>query len=234
MSAMPAAGASALVQAAARRQFLLLFDLSFSSPTGIMRAREAAIAFVRESLAPSDLVAAATYGQSGVRTLVGFSSDREQVARALESLGVLETQRLRDPLQIAYELGAPIEGPGLGTRPSDNPRQAEVLDFLRTQAQQLNRGEQVLYRQRVDAFLGGLDQLARLLESVQGRKQVILLSAGFDSSVLGGAQGQEARVRRRRRWRDGCGTCSPIAISATPPPARSSTTCSRRWPRATR
>jgi hypothetical protein len=31
-----------------------------------------------------------------------------------------------------------------------------------------------------------------MLESVQGRKQVVLLSAGFDSSVLGGAQGQEA------------------------------------------
>jgi VWFA-related protein len=191
-SPVPAAGAGALIQAAARRQFLLLFDLSFSSPTGIMRARDAAIAFVRESLAPSDLAAAATYGQSGVRILVGFSSDREQLARAIESLGVLETQRLRDPLQIAYELGAPLEGPGIGSRPPENPRQAEMLEHLRTQTQQLNRGEQALYRQRVDAFLGGLDQLARMLDSVQGRKQVILLSAGFDSTVLGGAQGQEA------------------------------------------
>ena len=31
-----------------------------------------------------------------------------------------------------------------------------------------------------------------MLDAVQGRKQVILLSAGFDSTVLGGAQGQEA------------------------------------------
>jgi len=189
---VPTAAAGALMQAAARRQFLLLFDLSFSSPIGIMRARDAAIAFVRESLAPSDLAAAATYGQNGVRILVGFSSDREQLARAIESLGLLETQRLRDPLQMAYELGAPLEGPGIGSQLPENPRRAEMLDHLRTQTQQLNRSEQALYRQRTDAFLGGLGQLARMLESVQGRKQVILLSAGFDSTVLGGAQGQEA------------------------------------------
>lgn len=189
---VPAEGAAALIQAAARRQFLLLFDLSFSSPSGIMRAREAAIDFVRTSLAPSDLAGAATYSQSGVRVLVGFTSDREQLARAVETLGVVDQQRLRDPLQIAYDLGAPPEVPGIGGRPPDNPRQQQMLDHLRTQAMQLSRGEQAIYRQRVDAFLGGLDQLGQMLESVQGRKQVVLLSAGFDSSVLGGASGQEA------------------------------------------
>jgi VWFA-related protein len=186
-SPVPTAGAGGLMQAAARRQFLLLFDLSFSSPTGIMRARDAAIAFVRESLAPSDLAAAATYGQSGVRILVGFSSDREQLARAIESLGMLETQRLRDPLSIAYDLGVAREGPGLPPAAG-----GEMTEHLKEQARAMAKADQPLYRQRVDAFLGGLDRLARMLDSVQGRKQVILLSAGFDSTVLGGAQGQEA------------------------------------------
>jgi VWFA-related protein len=191
-SASPAADAGALVQAAARRQFLLLFDLTFSTPTGIMKARGAAIDFVRASLAPSDLAAVATFGQAGVRVLVGFTSDREQVARAVESLGMTETQRLRDPLGIAYELGVPADLPGTAPGGGSGGKDARMMDELRALAQQMSRAEQNLYRQRVDGFLGGLDNLARMLGSVQGRKQVVLLSAGFDSSVLGGAQGQEA------------------------------------------
>ena len=190
-SAAPASDAAGLVQAAARRQFLLLFDLAFSAPTGIMKAREAAIKFVRGSLAPTDLVAVATYGQAGIRILLRFTADRDQAARAIETLGVGEGERLRDPLNIAYELGAPPMGPGQGGGAGEG-REAMMLQELRATAQQISRAEQTQYRQRVDSFLGGLQNLGRMLDSVQGRKQVILLSAGFDSTVLGGATGQEA------------------------------------------
>ena len=150
-----------------------------------MRAREAAIDFVHGSLAPSDLAAVATFSQAGIQVLLSFTTDRSQLARAISALGVMDTQRLRDPLSIAYDLGVDRWGPGIGA-PSDNEW------TLRQMAQLMSRSEQTLYRQRVDGFLAGLAQLARVLDAVQGRKQVILLSAGFDSSVLGGAQGQEA------------------------------------------
>jgi VWFA-related protein len=55
-SALPAA-----VLAAAARQFVFLFDLPFAPPVGITRARAAARRFVRESLAPDALVAAAIW-----------------------------------------------------------------------------------------------------------------------------------------------------------------------------
>jgi VWFA-related protein len=190
-SPMPAAEAGMLVQAAARRQFLLLFDLTFSTPSGIMRARDAATKFVAESLARSDLAAAATFGQAGVQLLVSFTSDREQVARAIATLGVVETQRLRDPLSIAYDLGVGREGPGLP------PATGGMAEHLKEQARAMAKADQSLYRQRVDGFLAGFEDLARALGSVQGRKQVILLSAGFDSSVLGGATGEEAAEASR-------------------------------------
>ena len=195
-NAMPAAEAGTIVQAAARRQFLLLFDLMFSTPTGLMRAREAAIRFVSESFAPSDLAAAATFGQTGVQLLVGFTTDRVQLARAISGLGMVETQRLRDPLSLAYDLGVPREGSGIGSAASDR-HQDQMLDYLRGIAQQQAKAEQAVYRQRVDGFLSGFEDLSRALGSVQGRKQVILLSSGFDSSVLGGAQGQEAQDASR-------------------------------------
>jgi VWFA-related protein len=189
-NANPAGEAGTLVRAAARRQFLLLFDLSFSSPTGIMRAREGAMGFVRESLLPSDLAAVATFSQSGVRIVLGFTSDREQLARAIDTLGVLETERVRDPLNIAYDLGVPPELPGMGVSPAEG-RQGDMIEHLREMSKQMARTDQAIYRQRVDGFLGGLEGLAQMLDAVQGRKQVVLLSAGFDSAVLGGVQGQE-------------------------------------------
>jgi VWFA-related protein len=178
------------LQAAARRQFLLLFDLTFSTPTGIMRAREAASDFVRESLAPTDLAAVATFGQAGVKVLVAFTPDRSQVARAIEELGLVETQpRQRDPLSIAYDLGVPRWGKGFGEPPSEekNPMTQQLIAMAKLMA----RGDQAYYRQRVEGFVDGLEQLVRMLDSVQGRKQMVMLSAGFDSSVLGGAGGQE-------------------------------------------
>jgi VWFA-related protein len=187
-SPAPAAQAGTLIQASARRQFLLLFDLTFSTPTGIMRAREAAIAMVRESLAPSDLAAVATFSQRGVQVLVTFTPDRSQLERAITTLGLVETQPpARDTLSIAYDLGVPRWGPGIGP-PSGDRMSQYLIDMSRLMA----RGDQAYYRGRVDGFLDGLDQLVRMLDAVHGRKQVILLSAGFDSTVIGGARGQES------------------------------------------
>jgi VWFA-related protein len=192
MQPAPALEAAGRMQAAARRQFVFLFDLVFSTPTGIMRARDAAIAFARESLAPGDLAAVATFGQAGVQVLVAFTPDREQVARAIDGLGLVETQpRQRDPLSIAYDLGVPRWGPGIGMPPSEEKQ--PMTQHLIAMAKLMARGDQAFYRTRVEGFLEGLGSLTGMLDAVQGRKQMILLSSGFDSSVLGGAGGQEAQ-----------------------------------------
>jgi len=186
---VPGAEASTLMQAAARRQSLFLFDLTFSTPTGIMRARDAAIRLVRENLSPSDLAAVATFGQRGVQILVSFTPDRVQVERAITTLGLVETQAAsRDPLSIAYDLGVPRYGPGIGPVPKD-----EMSGHLIEMARLMSRGDQIQYRQRVEGFLANLEQLVQTLDAVHGRKQVILLSAGFDSTVIGGASGQETK-----------------------------------------
>jgi VWFA-related protein len=177
------------VQASARRQFMLLFDLTFSTPTGIMRARDAALALVREQLLPSDLAAVATYSQRGIQILVTFTPDHAQLERAITTLGLTETQPpARDTLSIAYDLGVQAWGPGIGPPPDD-----DMSQHLIEMSKQMARGDQAYYKQRVDGFLDGLEQLVRTLDAVQGRKQVLLLSAGFDSSVIAGATGQESR-----------------------------------------
>lgn len=181
--------ASPSVQAAARRQFLFLFDLSFSNPAGIVRARTAALEFARNGLAPSDLAGVATFSiNGGVRLLLGLTTDREQFARAVDTLGVLNVQRAADPLALTYELAPEMTD----TRSADGGRQAEWIEHIREQVLSMRRGEDAQYAQRVGDFLGGLQRVARALDAVRGRKQVILLSGGFDQTALMGAQGEQA------------------------------------------
>ena len=94
-STSPAAGrrAAAAVPLAGAPQFLLLFDLAFSDPKAVVKAREAARDLVLKGLRPADLVAVATYSAAhGPQLLLGFTSDRRQVDAALDALGAVPTR----------------------------------------------------------------------------------------------------------------------------------------------
>src|SRR6184192_3295394 len=66
---------------AARRSFLLLFDLSFSSPLGRTKAQEAARNFIARSMQRRDLAAVGTIDiERGFRLLTAFTTDRNILA----------------------------------------------------------------------------------------------------------------------------------------------------------
>lgn len=178
--------------AAARRQFLFLFDLTFSTATGVTRAREAAVEFLRKGLGPNDLVAVASIRPEGPQVLVGFTPDVAQASQAIATLGAVSGERLRDPLGLALDLGIKLDDPtgSFGILPSAARGKAGVEDY-RDLLMQLSRADRNAYSQRVVSYVANLAGLGQLLNSVQGRKQVILLSAGFDQSVLTGARGVE-------------------------------------------
>src|ERR1043165_9868909 len=86
---------------AARRNFMLLFDLSYSAPRSLARAQEAARNFVKTALQPRDLVGVGTIDvEHGFRLLSALTTDREIVAAAISNPGGF---RSADPLQLANE-----------------------------------------------------------------------------------------------------------------------------------
>ncbi len=173
----------------ARRHFLLLFDLSFSQPENLVAAREAARQLVLEQLHPSDLVAVATYSQSqSYRLLIGFTPDRNQADLAIATLGLPTLfESAKDPLAL---LLGDLEGraqPSPGDRPGAAAAR-EIAEAMQQFSRQMGRQDRQREQARIASLSRSMSGLARLLASVEGRKQVVYLSEGFDSSALYGTQ----------------------------------------------
>lgn len=213
--ASPAAARSAALPLAGRRQFLLLFDLAFSDPKSVVQAREAARGLVLKGLRPGDLVGVATYSAArGPQLVLGFTSDRRQVDSALETLGAAgASERSADPLRlVALKPGA---GSGADSGQLAGPSQeadaanTEAMlsrEALGSQLSGLNReASRANQRSAVTALTRSYSDLAKVLGTVPGRKQVLYFSEGFDSSLLtgsgttSGVAGTEPVVESSRR-----------------------------------
>ena len=179
---------------AARRRFLLLFDKSFTDPGGLARAQRAGGDFVRHRLAFSDLAAVATFDvYNGIRIVANFTEDRALLAHAVDTLGVPSLTRISDPLGLAADLGIADVRAAPGGADESTP-QALVDDVLKVLVNRLRAAEVQAYRQYVETLLGSFDALARALRGVEGRKQVLYFSAGFDARLLVGHGGSEQRI----------------------------------------
>jgi len=151
------AGATAPMNPAARRSFVLLFDLGFTSPRSLPRAQDAARRFVSEIAGPRDLIAVATvHPERGFRFVTALTTDRQLVAAAINNPAAFRTS---DPLRLG---GEPIA--------TETPAAAETA------------GTDL--RQRIEHEVDSIGNLAAAMRMLPGRKQVIFLSEGFDAHLL--------------------------------------------------
>ena len=196
----------AVVPPSARRHFLLLFDLSFSEPKSIDKARQAAYTLVK-GLHSTDLVGVATFQASrGADLVLGFTPDRQQLERALEQLGA--AARSADPLRLVMSMSESAfvasafgggGGPGDGGGPSggrggkrsgddaETPTNTEI-SFVDNLIRESERTQQAAQKNNISELSESVAELARMLAGIQGRKHVVFLSEGFDSRFLYGTQ----------------------------------------------
>jgi VWFA-related protein len=178
---------------AARRHFLLLFDMSFTDPGGLYRAREAASDFVRRRLAPSDLAAVATFDVNrGIRLVANFTEDRSLLLHAVGTLGVAGLARINDPLSLSADIVSPDIQANAAGRFGETS--GAVTDQVSAAILRMMRAaDQDMYRRQVMMLVGSLEELAKGLRGVEGRKQVLYFSAGFNSEPIVGFSPADAR-----------------------------------------
>ncbi|MCA1580309.1 MAG: VWA domain-containing protein [Acidobacteria bacterium] len=186
---------------AARRHFLILFDLTFARPKAVLAARKAAKEFVLSGMDDRDFAAVATFSvEKGVRLLVTFSADRVQLARAIDTLGISAASTLAsDPLQFMYDVMNTMGGSASGVERSGGQSEAQaagMLETLQTLASLERARLDQHARSQVVRLTQALGGLARALDTVEGRKDVIYLSEGFENRLLSGAKGTD----QEREW----------------------------------
>lgn len=167
---------------AARRTFMLLFDMTFSRPGSITRAQEAARNFLAHGLQRRDLVSVGTLdADRGFRLLTNFTTDRTMVANAIaDPRGFKST----DPLQIASDPQMTIDT--TPTSPTGGGGRFGAADEAKEIAAVSAGNDDRFKRQRIDRQMSGLASLAKTLSAVPGRKQILFLSEGFDPRLVQG------------------------------------------------
>ncbi|HYO12973.1 MAG TPA: VWA domain-containing protein, partial [Thermoanaerobaculia bacterium] len=191
----------------ARRHFLLLFDLAFSDARSVVRAREAARDLVLQGLHPEDLAAVATYSASrGPQIVLGFTADRRQIDAALDTLGIVpDADRPPDPLRLVVAQRDETDRPADTRSAVQSRRTSEaglelealtneaLLSELGSMGKLGERANTSSQRTAVTAFARSFADLGKLMGSVLGRKYVVLLSEGFDTSLVTGSTDQKER-----------------------------------------
>jgi VWFA-related protein len=184
----------------ARRKFVLMFDMGFSSLPAMTKARQAARELLDGTFHPTDLVAvAALFPSKGPQLLVGFTSDRKLVEDAIDHLDPVQmrsgggVQVAADPLMLGGGDGGDHELRGHAAEAVDqaSDRNGQNLgsglsDGINPIATPLERSERTASQRDMEQFTKALTLFANTLASVHGRKYVVLLSEGFDSTVATG------------------------------------------------
>jgi VWFA-related protein len=192
------------------RNFLLLFDGSDSEPQQLARAREAALAFVTSQLQPADRVAVGVVGiERGFTMLANFTLDRHLVRNVIENIAQPKHYQSNDPLLLAvgdFDFMAQNSKSAPGA--AGGGRGSEASDIFESLSREMKKNVREFQREQIVRRIDNLTELGRVLDRVGGRKQVILLSSGFDTKPLQGrsdimdAEAQEERtfVERGQIW----------------------------------
>jgi VWFA-related protein len=167
----------------ARRNFILLFDLSFSTPSGRDKAKEAARNFILRGMGRRDLAAVATLDvERGFRMVTALTSDRRLLGTAIMNPRTFVSS---DPLRIASTTVSESVG-------NDTTMQAMAADpdDPANSGNDIARGEKKLNdqynRTRIERQMHLLAEMGRTLRVLPGRKQLILFSEGFDPRLVRG------------------------------------------------
>lgn len=186
---------TAALPVAGRRHFLLLFDLSFSDPEAIVRAREAAKKVVSERLHPSDLAAVGLYSSAkGPSIVLGFTSDRRQIELAVDTLGapVLLGGRVGDALGLVIapkdSASGAMQSSGAAAPqgPAGQAREDVVTEYIKDTTKGEATANRDELKNQITGFSRAMGDFGKLMGAVEGTKHVVYFSQGFDSSVLAG------------------------------------------------
>lgn len=184
-----AAGPEATARPSLNRKFFLFFDLAFTDARGLMRAKNAALKFMEKSLLPTDEISLVTYTALRGLTLHEYMTrDHARVRNIIENFG------LKSVTGRAESLSSFFYSDTLMSLQSDQVEGTPDESFFTEQArlqtgQMLDTTRRQGYVDQARFYLEAMNNLARVLRTVPGYKNIILFSAGLAKQLLFGRTG---------------------------------------------
>jgi len=167
---------------AARRHFLLFFDLTLANQRSLRYAREAMLEFVQNVVLPSDVIGLATYPRRGLEVPVAFTTNHRRVE---EVLGAFAAERVIEGVDPG---GAGLDAAGRAAVASDNIRERfePVGGMFSLAAMQAfdAAGEATRMLRGAEDMLRGLKLLFDAMAPEQGRKHVLFFSNGLPNEAF--------------------------------------------------
>ncbi len=175
--------ASATSDPRQRRLYLLTFDLLFSTPNALVRARAAAEKYLDRAL-PGDVFAVATYTSNhGLNFIIPFTRDRELVHGALRSLSGTGAG---DPLALTFSASA-ADAQAVDQDLERREGIAAQTAVMAAMMHEAARGAAMQpFHNLVEDEISAFTELADRMAVLEGQKHVVLLSGGFDASLVHG------------------------------------------------
>ncbi len=183
-----------------KRNFLLLFDLGFSSQKALLKSRKAGLTFI-DMILPTDHVAVATWSyKQGLKLVTNFTNDKSQLKQAICTLGIIKASHLvYDNLYYSFGLqeAQGLEAIMAKVMQMDEVKEGKIIGIDMDGADgadlAINQIESIIlkknapknYELYVRNFIEHLQMLGKALNTIKGKKNVIYFSQGFDSRILG-------------------------------------------------
>lgn len=176
----PQSPASSGVSSRLNRKFMFFFDFAFNTPTGVRKAKEAALDFIDTRISPDDEIGVVSYSaRMGLKLHEFLTRDHAKVRQIIADLGGARAMGRAIDMRDRYyeELKSLNEALGLtGGGGSSSSEWIEITKAI----------EQKNYESCVTDFTAQAKDLALSLRYVPGQKNIIFFSSGIANFILYG------------------------------------------------
>jgi VWFA-related protein len=183
-------------QPALNRKFFFFFDFAFSEAKGILKAKEAALQFMDKVIRPGDQISLLTYSALGGLTLQEYlTSDHFRIRHLLQDFGLknatgraasLSNFYLTEPSDLSAEISGNQTRQSLDIFPEDTLSTVQGRRALKQEHIMRSLTDRQEYVEQAHLFLLALTNLAQVLRTVSGYKNIILFSGGIARQLLFG------------------------------------------------
>jgi VWFA-related protein len=177
------------------RKFFLVFDFAFMDAKAMLRAKSAALKFLEGELQPTDEIGVVTY-QIGRGLVLNeyLTTDHARIRSIVEGFGAKpRAGRAENLTKFIYSTDLAVPPPANARQesvPVPDPENQFYEGMARAQAgQTLGTAGRQNYVDQARQLLTALGQMAKVLRSVPGFKNIVLFSGGVARQYLYGRRG---------------------------------------------